>query len=716
MLLENRNMRWLSVVARLAPEVSLQQAHAFAEVFRMEPGDGVDRILVYDAREYAMGGMDSGWTQRMSWLLLALVGVVIVIACADGAGLMLVRAETQRAEAGIRVSLGASRARLIRDIVFEAMLVSLCAGALGLLLAGGLSQWLFQALARDLPLPPAESLDTLNWRTAAIYIAMMVATTLLCASAAVWRLLRLPLTEVLHSQVQGEVSRFGMREFLVALQVAVSVVMIACALTFLGALRETLAIDPGIALENRAVARINLLARGNFNDTYARLLQAVRDDPRIEKAALANSVPLVRLAFIHDVEPEGHVAQAGEEPPAIEVNAISDGYFDALGIPLLLGGDFSEDRDSRRGMIIVNQAFVDRYWPTVSPLGRTVGGIGDDPVTVIGVVANTVQRELRETFKPLIYLPYEQMTMTGAAIVAKAADPQTAMAALRESTRRVEPDLPLEEMESLSTRFHRFTARDRAMTSLAAVTAGFAGILAVTGIYGIAAFAIRRRRREIGIRYALGASRRQITARFLRYSATVAMAGISHDLPGRRRQAGLDRRGGGPDRGTADRAEGLGRRDLGPRRERAVPGEPGPRRGHGGGAPGGRLRRSSGAAGGADRSAGRRCRGYVAEPVHRPGGGGRDRRRARQDRDADRGLLAGRHRAHRGRGPAGVRVRDQRAEGSLARPGMGGQGLDRAGPLRLRRLTEEVAPVLARSGAGDLKGVVPLHPVQGECR
>lgn len=524
MLLDSDNFTWLSAVVRLAPGVSFEQAQGLFSGVRIENVEHFPAVRLHHAREFAMDRGSSGAASRLAWLLLALVAVIVIVACTDAAGLMLVRAEARRAAAAIRFSLGASRARVLVEVLAEALFISLCAGLLGFVIATAISHSLLNILAADLPLPEATAFELFNGRALAVYAAMLVATTVLTASAAMWRYSRIPLSDALRAKTDDSTRRFGAREFLVAMQVAISVALIAAAFMFIGALRDTMGIDPGFRVDKRATASINLLAKGGFEKTYTPILQAMRDDQRVKSAALAGAVPVMNFGFAMAGHLQAHPSESGE-PISLETNAVSDGYFETMQIPLLAGRTFPPMDGEPVQAAIVNEAFAEKFWPGRSPLGLTISNVGKDPLEIIGVVANNKQRELREAPLPQLFVPFGQLALTSMGVIVEAESDELAMQAIRETTRRIDPDVAIQSLESLQARIDRTTARDRAMTMLATLAAAFATVLAVTGMYGTAAYAIRQRRREVGVRYALGATRGQVVLRFLKSGLLVVSAG-----------------------------------------------------------------------------------------------------------------------------------------------------------------------------------------------
>ena len=529
--LHGPNMSWLSAVARLAPGVSLEQARASLESARLARDDADSAwppAKLFLAREVATDPYGNRNIETIAWILFGLVAVLLVIVCADAAGLMLIRAEAARAETGVRLSLGATRGRIAGDVFREAGIVMACAGVLAVLMALLISGWLQRSVGADLALPDDPGALVFNGRVFAAFGGMLLLAIGLTAIAPVHRLGETRLVDVLRGARHGEARRaIDLRDGLVVLQVGISVLLLSVSLMFIGALRETLAVDPGIDVENRAAGFVSLPASDTGGaDSFLPLLRSLRNDPRVASAAVALNVPVTDSGMRNDVIPQDYTP-APDEDMHLDINPVSDGYFEVLGIRLLRGRDFAPRGATGEGpsQALVNQAFVERFWPGRNAIGMHIE-FGGRTAEVIGVVADNKQRDLRESPRPIVYTTFERTWVSAVGVVARANTSAIAMNAIRDAVQATGAPA-VHRLESLQGRIDHLTRRDRAVTWLAAGAAVFATLLAVVGMYGIAAYAARQRQHEIGIRYALGATRPQVTRLFLRRGVIVASCGIA---------------------------------------------------------------------------------------------------------------------------------------------------------------------------------------------
>jgi predicted permease len=531
-LLYGRNVSWLDAVARLAPGISVADAQRMLDTRRQARAeDEAERApaLVLPAREVAVDPEGQSGTRNTTWVLLGLVGVLLLVVWADVVGLMLVRAETQRAETAVRMSLGATRFRVAAEAFVETAAIAGAAGLLAAVTGVLFARWLISVAGDDLGIAVDAGSMLFNPRAVAVFAGMLVLTALLTSLAPMRRLARTVLTVVLRNAGTDSGGRtIGVRDLLVAVQIAVSLLLLTSATTFVGSLRETLGVDPGFAVADRAVARINLNRTGGENQAYRAVLDGLRNDGRVRSAALTLFAPINDSGLRSDVDPQDYSAAPGETPE-VDVLPVSDGFFRTIGIQLLHGHDLPPQQDEDGTLqIVVNQAFADRYWPGRPALGLALYDfMGERNAEVVGVAANHKQRDLREKPLPIVYAPKDAMFVSGLEVVVEAGSAELALAAIQEVTAREVPDSSLVQAATLQGRMDEITARDRAITTVAGGSAVFATLLAMVGMYGIAAFSVRHRQREIGIRYSLGATRGNVVLRFLRRGAIVAAAGIA---------------------------------------------------------------------------------------------------------------------------------------------------------------------------------------------
>ncbi|MEX2124636.1 MAG: ABC transporter permease [Woeseia sp.] len=530
-MLFGANVSWLDVVARLAPGISASDAQQALDTRRLARAEDEEKLaptLVLPAREVAVDPDGERGTRNTSWVLLGLVGVLLLVVWSDVVGLMLVRAETQRAETAVRMSLGATRLRVAADALAESAAIAAAAGLLAALTGYLFARWLISVAGDDLGIAVDAGSMLFNARTLTAFGAMLVLTVVLTSLAPMRRLARTILTVALRNAHTDSTQRVvGMRDMLVALQIGVSLVLLTAATMFVGSLRATMAIDPGFSIANRAVARISLNNNDDEKQAYRAILEGLRNDGRVQNAALVLFAPVNDSGLRADVKPQDYSAGPGEDPD-VDVLPVSDGFFRTMGIEMLRGRDIDPRQvadDTRQ--VVVNQAFADRYWPGRSVLGLALYEfMSEHNAEVVGVVANHKQRDLHGKPLPIVYAPAQSMFVTGLEIVVEASSAELALAAIRDVTVREAPGSSLIQASTLQGRMDDITARDRAITTVAGGSAVFATLLAIVGMYGIAAFSVRHRQREIGIRYSLGATRGKVVLRFLRRGALVAAAGI----------------------------------------------------------------------------------------------------------------------------------------------------------------------------------------------
>ncbi|HEX7047106.1 MAG TPA: ABC transporter permease [Gammaproteobacteria bacterium] len=529
--LDSPNMVWLDAVARLAPGVTLEQARTALETARLAHGDGEAAwppALAFHARDVAIDPRGERNVEIVSWILFGLVAVLLIVVCADAAGLMLVRAEAARAETGVRLGLGATRGRIAADMLRESLVIVLCAGAFALLFALLLSGWLQRNIGAELALPDERGALIFNVRVLAGFAGMLLVAALLSTFAPIRRMAATRLADVLRGARHGDARRaLNVHDGLIVVQVGISVLLLTVSMMFVGALRDTLAIDPGFETTDRAVAWIRPVASSDGGEEYGNVLEVLRNDPRVDHAALAYSVPVSPSGWQISVQPQGYTSTP-DENMQVDVNTISDDYFETMGIPVLRGHDFRPTQKSDAPLqVIVNAAFVERYWPKRDGTGMLLHDFqgSGEPAEVIAVVANSKQNSLRELPRPMIYRPYQIARMSMVGVIVKARSAVAGQNAIRDAVEKL-PGFSITLTRSLQAHIDSLTQRDRAMTLLAVGSAVFATLLSIVGMYGVAAYAARQRQREIGIRYALGATRPQVARQFLRRGVIVASGGI----------------------------------------------------------------------------------------------------------------------------------------------------------------------------------------------
>jgi predicted permease len=545
---EQRRGLFLQAFGRLKPEVSIAQASAglktvFAGLEQAYPNDNKGRsagaVSLLDARLNPQGQAGAPLI-RLSMILMGVVGIVLLIACANVANLLLGRAARRKKEIALRLALGAGRARLIRQLVTESTLLSIVGGGLGLLLA----YWLLSALVAaelDLPLPVGQDLG-IDSRVLAFTTILAIATGFIFGIAPAIQSSKPDIVPVLKNEVvpsgtghRGLRGFLAMRQALVVGQIALSLVSLVAAALFLRSLTTAQQTDTGF--ETRGVLVMNLnLGREGYTPArgqvfYEEAADRVAGLAGVRHAAIAQNAPLGG-GFLRSVFPEGQDTTTRDRI-LIQVNSVSPGYLETLGVPLLRGRDFTRsDTMGAPLVVIVNETMASRFWPKEEAIGKRFKFFGDsDYTTVIGVAKDSKYNGVAEDPTPFIYQPLLQNYTPQATLhVRAAADAAPLAGAVRETIREIDPTLSV---------FNVRTLEDQVANSLqplrtnVIVLTGF-GILALAlasiGLYGVATFAVTERTREIGVRMALGARRGTVLRLVLGHGAVLVTIGVAVGL------------------------------------------------------------------------------------------------------------------------------------------------------------------------------------------
>src|ERR1700680_3696303 len=475
--------------------------------------------------------------EKPLWLLLALAGLVLLIASANLANLMLARASAREKEMAMRMAVGASRGRLIRQLLAESLLLAVIGAALGGLLARNLSHVLVASLSTQHD-PLSVELGT-DWRVLGFTTGLAVLTCILFGLAPALRATRvapgLALKEGGRGATQGR-SRFALRRILVVSQIALSFLLLVGALLFARSLNNLAGLDAGFRQNGILVTDIDFTplnlakeARLTFSDN---LLKRVRAIPGVDAAAIAAIIPLSGNGINQDIlwadagEPEG-------DAPAAPLNRVSPGFFETLQTRLLNGRDFDEhDAAMAPKVAIVNETFAKKFANGANPVGmkfriRSLGTVST-PYDVIGLVKDTKYGELREEFRTIAYTAIAQHDhpATEAQILMRSSAPLVnLMSAVKSTASEVNPNMDI----SFVT-FHKMIEdgllRDRLMARLSGFFGLLAVLLAVIGLYGVISYMVARRRHEIAIRVALGAGRESIVRLVMREAGALLGVGL----------------------------------------------------------------------------------------------------------------------------------------------------------------------------------------------
>jgi predicted permease len=442
-----------------------------------------------------------------------MVGLVLLIACGNVANLLIARAFMRQREIAVRLSLGSSRGRLVRQLLVESLVLSFAGGLLGLAIAFGLTRSLLALVPQEgQPLLIAASPDP---RILAFTVVLTFITGIVFGLLPALRASRpdpwTTLKDTVGSIAGGGGSVF-LRKGLVVAQVALSFLLVFGAGLFVRSLQNLKAADTGVALDNLLTFQLSPALSGYDNERaqvfYQQLLERVRAEPGVTSAALATVPILSGDEWDSSMAVEGHQAKDGEDMQAF-MNAVSPGYFKTMNIALLDGRDFrTSDAREEPTVVIVNRAFADHFFPGRSAVGRRVGyGGGPDAklnMEIIGVVANSLYEGPREGVHRQAFLP-NYGKMSGTFYVRTRTPSAGAFNIVRNDVRQLDAGMPVYSMKTVEGQLDETLLTDRLIAMLSAGFGALATLLASIGLYGVMAFVVARRRKELGIRLALGA-------------------------------------------------------------------------------------------------------------------------------------------------------------------------------------------------------------------
>ncbi len=509
-------------LARAFPETNAKRELTVVPTVQVRTLPGVDRVLRLGAG-----------------VVLGLVGLVLLIACTNVASLVLARSAGRQREIATRMSLGAGRRRLVRQLLVESLVLSLLGGAGGLLLAHLSNRALTSVQLLHLPVPVSLDLGlALDRRVILFTLGAAVLTTVFFGLIPALRAARIDPATGLRD-AGGSRDRRRLHRALVVAQVALSVVLLIAAGLSLRSVVNAQRIDPGFDPEGVVVARLNPQLQGyDATETRAvleRLETAIGALPGVRAVSWTDLLPLSMSVHTEGAVPEAKWATDEDDWPEVDTATVGPGYFEVLGIETLRGRGFTDrDRASSVPVVVVNDELARSFWPGETPLGRRLRVQGDErEYEVVGVVRTGKYHTLGEAPRPFFYRAAGQIGLGSPTLVARVeGKPAAALEAIRRTVRRVDPALVLSGLETMTQSISGSLLLVRAGAVLFGLFGLLGLVLAAVGVYGLIAFTVSQRTHEIGIRMAVGASRRDVTRMVVREGAILAGVGLALGLAG----------------------------------------------------------------------------------------------------------------------------------------------------------------------------------------
>ncbi len=538
-----RGFDCLDLIGRLRPGVTPEQAKAdlsliASNLARQYPDSNkrYTSALVEAELEHITG--DAKPALR---LLFGAVGLLLLIACSNVAGLLLARGSRRSAEFALRASIGASRTAIVRQLLVESVALSICGGVAGVAMAHGLLRGIVSLMPLDIPRLGGAAIDG---KALVFVLVLSVVTGLLFGVLPAWRISDLRPAQAMRDgsrTVTGARHKRRVHSALVVAQTAVGLVLLVSSGLLIRSFIRIMNVDPGFDPKHVLTARLAVsfdkLGHDQHFQFYDRVLARLSAVPGVQSASAGWPLPMSDSHISISFSIEGRPVAQGDEPSE-PVGVVMPGYFAAMRIPLVSGRAFGE-QDGTRGLpvMVINQAFARKYFPNETPVGRHIrANLGDGSIDhpmreVIGVVGDIKIAGLTAAVEPQYYLPYSQAIITNPFLTVRTTgDPELLEGALRVVVHEIDKSVPVYQVSKLEDYISKSAARPRFQTFLLTCFAGIALLLAAVGLYGLLSYMVAERTLEIGVRMALGAKKADILRMIVRHGLTLTLIGLGAGL------------------------------------------------------------------------------------------------------------------------------------------------------------------------------------------